>query len=319
MAGDLIVMGETVRIRGQVQGNLLSGAETLELEGGVTGSVFLMGETVAVRSRELDGNLFAMGETVSVHADTGIAGNVLLMAEDAEIHGSVGRDLLTLAENASLLGEVNGDYRGYGETVDLASSARVGGDLTVTVKDPDHFRVAPGATVAGETTRSDFPEEPQPYLTMEYYIFWLLKVLAAFVTGLVLFQLLPSLGRLQLATGAEVLKTGGIGAVALVATPLLAVAAMATLVGAPLGIAALLLWMAAVYAAGILVAGLLGRMLLKEGASQTMALLVGLIGLFLLMHVPFLGGLIRLVAILVGLGLLVQWLRERWENRTLGV
>ncbi len=316
VTGDLLVMGETVTLRGRVGGMLLAAAETLDVEGEVAGSVLGMGEKVALRAPSFAGNLYAMGQTVTVHAATDVAGNVVLMAEEVEMHGSVGRDLLTLARKAVLFGSVEHGFRAHGESVELAETARVGGDLTVMVRSEDKLRVDPGAIVEGERNQSIMPEHRSPYLTPGYYLGQGLKLLAALVTGLVLFRLVPALGGLRLDSGGDLLKAGGLGLVALVATPILAGMAVLTLIGAPLGLTAFLIWLLAVYAAGIVAAALVGRLLLKEDQVRALSLLVGLAVLFVLLSIPLLGALVRLLAIVVGLGLLLQWARQAWERRS---
>lgn len=313
--GDLIALGETVTIRGRVDGNLIAGAEALVLEGDVSGSVLAMGEAVDVRSERLGANLFAMGEAAAVHPTTEITGNAVLMAQDAELHGTVGRDLITLAEQFTLFGSVQGGLSSYGEKVTLTSTARVGADLNARVKSSDHLRIADGARVAGDTKLDGWPERPNPYLTFEHYLGEVLKLLAALVAGLVLFQVFPALGRVRVDNGAALLTAGGIGAVALVATPILALLAAITLIGLPLALCAFLLWLIGLYLAGIVSAGVVGRLLLED-RGHALTLAAGLFILFVLINIPILGGLVRLVAVLAGLGLIVAWLRDLWRQRS---
>ena len=311
VTGDLIVLGEQVSVRGRVGGVLVAIAEDLNLEGEVAGSVLSIGETVDFRGMSLAGNAFAIGRSVTMHADTLVEGNVVLGAADAVLHGKVGRDLVTLAQRFSLSGVVEGELRSYGEQVDVEDSASVGGDLTATVKSADHLKIAPGASVEGETDLRIWPKRPSKYVTFEYYLGEILKLLAAFVTGLVLFQLFPTLVGSRLGGGVEALTVAGIGAVALIATPVLALAATLTLIGAPLGILAFLLWLASLYVAGVVTAGLVGRLLLDEEArGRALPLLLGLVILFVLINLPLIGDAIRLIAMIVGLGLIVRWLRQ---------
>lgn len=316
VTGDLIALGERVTVRGHVGGTLVSISKELRLEGDVAGNVVGAAETLEIGAARLGGNVYAASRSVTLLADTHVAGNAALAANEAEVHGRIGRQLLSLAERLWVYGNVDGDLRAYGEQVDLAGSARVGGDLTAKLKSADNLRVASDATVEGETDVSTWPEKPSRYLTFEFYLGQTLKLLAAFVTGLALFYVFPTLGRTRLDDGAAVLTTGAVGAIALVATPALAVAVTLTLIGAPLGVLAFLAWLAALYAAGIITAGLIGRRLLDaDPHHQVRALLLGLAILLVLVNVPLIGGLVRWVAIIVGLGLIVQSLRAHWAGR----
>ena len=106
------------------------------------------------------------------------------------------------------------------------------------------------------------------------------------------------------------------GVVALFAVPALALVTIVTLIGAPLGIIALLAWVAALYAAGIVTGALLGRRLLNgDEPRDVLRLLVGLAIVFVLINLPFVGGIMRLLVILLGLGVIAQWLRGLWLGR----
>jgi cytoskeletal protein CcmA (bactofilin family) len=314
VVGDLIAVGESVTVRGRVEGNLFTAAESLNIEGEVTGTVLGLGESVNYRNATVGGNLFSAGEKVTVHAGVTIADNALVLGEETEVHGDVGRDLTMGAQEASLLGTVGRNVRAYVRRVDLGESAEVGGNLTVKAASTDHLQVADGATIAGETNLTTWPEEPSQYTTFEYYVGQILRLAAAFVTGLVLFRLFPGLRSNRLDSGGEVLTTAALGALALIATPLIAFVAVVTLVGAPIGVVSFLFWLVALYLAGIIAAEHVGR-LLMDTDSRVMPLLAGLVILFILVNVPLLGGPVRLVVTIVGLGLIVRWLQERWTAR----
>lgn len=112
------------------------------------------------------------------------------------------------------------------------------------------------------------------------------------------------------------LTTAAFGALTLIAVPALAAAAIFTLIGAPLGLLTLAAWLAGLYVAGILTASLIGRRVLQSNSHRpALTLLAGLAILFVLVNVPFLGGIVRLLAILVGLGLIVLSVRGRWDSR----
>ena len=316
VTGDLIVLGEQVSVRGYVGGSLIGVAETLSIEGEVAGNVLGIGETVDIRGAPLAANLYGIGRAVTVHADTEVAGNVLLAAAEAEAQGTVGRDLLAAAQHFTLSGRVNGDLQSYAEQIDLTTTATVGGDFIGKVKSQDDLKLASGASVAGTTSVDSWPEQPNRYLTFDYYLGQTLQLLAALVTGLVLLHFVPALRRTRLDGGAEVLTTLGIGAAALIATPAMALIVTLTLIGAPLGIMAFLLWLTALYAAFIITAGHLGRLLLNgDDNGRVLPLLLGLVILFVLTSVPLLGGAIRLIAIITGLGLILRWLHGLWIAR----
>ena len=96
----------------------------------------------------------------------------------------------------------------------------------------------------------------------------------------------------------------------LVATPVAAVIVMVTVFGLPIGLSGLLCWLVGLYFAVLVVAALAGQVLLKKPFDRlgafAMALLVGLLLWVLITGVPFLGALVRFVAVLLALGMIVN-------------
>ena len=170
--------------------------------------------------------------------------------------------------------------------------------------------------MAGSTDVSPRPDEPNRYTTVNFYLGELLQVLAAFLTGLVLFRFVPALAEVELGGSTEALVTAGTGALVLIATPVLCVVAILTLIGAPLGIATFAVWLAALYAAGIVISGYVGRLLLPRAGGHAVPLLLGLLLLVALSDAPFIGGPVRLVAGILGLGMIAQWIQTLWRSRS---
>ena len=77
-------------------------------------------------------------------------------------------------------------------------------------------------------------------------------------------------------------------------------------------------WLTAWYLAKIVIAHLVGRSVLASRSDDpglALALFVGLIIVTVAINLPFLGGVINLLATILGLGLMVQfWLHRRSSN-----
>ena len=105
------------------------------------------------------------------------------------------------------------------------------------------------------------------------------------------------------------LRRGGIGFLALVATPVAALLVSFTVVGLPIGIFALGLWGAALFLSRIFVALALGQALLRSPPAGTrsfiLALLAGLVLVRIAVNLPYLGCVLHFLVIIVGLGLLL--------------
>src|ERR687894_1825055 len=131
---------------------------------------------------------------------------------------------------------------------------------------------------------------------------WLAVTVSTLVLGLVIVLLAPRAvdavdEAFHRSLGAVILW----GVILFIGLPIVAVIAMATLVGLPFGLG-LLLALGLIYGIGYVAAAwILGRRVLRN-ASRLVAFLVGWGILRLVALVPFLGGLTWLVATVVGLG-----------------
>ena len=95
----------------------------------------------------------------------------------------------------------------------------------------------------------------------------------------------------------------------MVATPVAALIAGLTLVGLPLALVALALWALGIYLGKIPIALFLGRTVLgpRGGGGPTLALLVGLLAVFVAVNLPFVGWIVNLALTLIGVGGLFAW------------
>ncbi len=315
VSGDLIAVGEKVTIRSKIGGNVFAFAEELEIESAINGTVFALGESVEINDTSISGNLFLAGEKFRNDSPVIISGNVLLAAKDAELGADIGRELWAATSSLVFSGTIAKDLRYYGGELELSGQAKIGGHLRAMVADEASVKVHDTAQILGERTVELVPEETSKHSTFDYYFERLMKLLAAFLFGLLLYWLLPSLRFMSALDGRDLLGASALGAIALITTPLLAVLVMFTLIGLPIGIAALLLWIIALYAAPVVAGAYLGDAILgnNEHHKPVLALLLGLLILFVLASIPFVGSAVRLIALIMGLGIIVRWLREFWD------
>ena len=138
---------------------------------------------------------------------------------------------------------------------------------------------------------------------------------------MLLHALLPGLFGGRIESPGRLLRTLGLGTLALVATPIAVALAAITLVGLPVAVAGLCLYVVALYAALIVSSALVGSALVGSRGAGMMAfglpLLAGLAALVLVTHAPFVGDTLRVIAVLTGLGLIVERVRAGLGRRRL--
>jgi cytoskeletal protein CcmA (bactofilin family) len=319
VTGDLFAFGRRVTIRGEVSGDVISAAETIDIEGTVRGSVFAAARAVTLSQAQVRGNLYTAGSEIDVAANSEINGNAIAAGNGVTLAGNVGIDLMSFARDVTVRGNVQRNVTASGATVTVTPPARVGGNVTAYVGDPASVSVTPGTVIGNVDTRvnAQFGEPEQPrseYLTAGFYVRQIVRLGAAFVTGLILFWLFPGLQTVSLASGGAALRAAGSGLIAAATMPAVAVIAAVTVIGLPIAFIVGVLWLLGLYFAKTVVAQLIGRELFKgrNGATPHYAatLLAGLVLVLIAVNMPWFGWLVSLVLTLVGLGMLVAYVAD---------
>jgi cytoskeletal protein CcmA (bactofilin family) len=316
--GDVVAAAERIRIAGNVRGSLYVFARRLEITGTVSGAVHAVAEEVRIDG-EVVGTVFVLGETFALGSGGRVARDLAVGAEHATLDGMVGRDVIFGGDRLEIAAVVGRhvDAR-WVESLRLRDGARVAGNVDAHLPEGDEVDRAPGATVSGEVRV--LPRESRHeryfahYAEPAFYLMHALAFVAAFVFGILLYALVPGLFEARVHTSREFFRALGLGFVALVVPPIAILAVALTVIGIPAAVLSLFVYVTALYTAEIVVGTWLGRTLLPPRDDSMYALgrslLAGLAILVVLEHIPFLGPPISVIALLMGLGLLVERARQ---------
>jgi hypothetical protein len=304
----LIAFARQVTIHGTVNGNIITGAQSVDIQGTVGGSIVAAGNTIQINSKVAH-NVLGFGQSVTVGKDGNVGGDFGGFGNDIHVNGTVAHNFygFGLADIAGNIGR-NAVFRGGNITV--LPSARISGDLTSYVQKPEMVHVDAGAIVSGkqhvELTNREV-KKSSPIST----IFWeVLHVAAAFVTGIILLLIFPIIRRITFAEIQTILISGGVGFLGLVAMPIAAFILCITLVGIPVALISFFSWVVGIYLAKIIVANFIGRTLIARNGDRfsttALGLIVGLVLIFVAINLPYIGGLIHFILVLIGFGGLIM-------------
>lgn len=309
-SGDTVVIeeGETV------DGDLRAFAGTVVVQGTVDGDLEAFGGDVLVEG-EVTGDVEAFAGNVRVTGD--VAGDVEAAAGNVVIaEGASVGSLSAAGGNVAVEGRVTGDVDAAAGSVTLGPAAVVEGDLAYGGELNRH----PDSEVAGTITEES-PGAPTPIGEVSTPPAWLGQLywsVVNLVLGTILLAILPRFSDGVAATArTKPVKSAGVGLLALVGIPIALVLVAITVVGIPLSIAggfvfALLVWVASVYGRFAVGTWLLS---LADAENRWAALVVGLLAVLVVGLVPFLGGLVELLVLLLGLGALSLALYGRYGDR----
>ena len=310
VTGDLIAGGQSVVIRGTVHGNVIAWAQSVDLPGDVGGSVFVSSQFVTVQGG-VDGSFYAFSQATRLAGGSRIGGGVASFSNTLTVEGSVDRGVQAAGYRVDVAGAVQGNVYANARRVGVGPGSRIGGTLTVRIPDPNVLQIDPAATLAAEPVVRSWDDESSPsrYLTGSFYRRQSVWLVAALLTGWLFLWAAPGAAAVQFGTPPAVLRTLGVGFLCVVATPFAALIAGLTLVGLPLALVALALWALGIYLAKIPIALFLGRTLLgpRGARGPALALLVGLLAVFVAVNLPFIGWIVNLALTLIGVGGLFAW------------
>ena len=321
---DLYLFGTTITVNGIVNGDLFAAGNSLTVNGTVNGNVFLVGQEVTVNGT------VSRGARITANNAT-IAGSIgedlLLLGNSTSIHGgaTIGRDLIATVASLTLDGMVQRRFAGNAQTVTLNGSvgsnvdvgvedltitedASIGGDLTY--RSDKMAEIAGGADIGGDVNHEMAAEaDIETGFSIGSFVPSIIGLIMTAVYGTALLLVFP---RLTVAASNQLLENTimsiGMGIVFLIVVPIVSVLVMITVIGIPLGLIALLLYGIALFSAQVFVGMTLGRLILsfvadgKRRMIQFLGLLLGLLILFGVSFIPYVGPWAPLVVVILGLG-----------------
>lgn len=332
--GDYIVTGQDVRIEGNVDGDVIAAGNSVVVSGKVSGDVIVAGQSVTVGgsvggSVRVAGNTVridgAVGRNVTVFAGAVTLGaasrverNVYASAGAVEVLGTVGRELNVRAPEVILAGTTGGAANielGPGGRLVVRDSAALNGALTFWADTASALQRSPSSTFAHEPQFKPLPPPLPPFHPIRLFGH-LVRLFGLLAVGLVFVSLAPRMvRRLTDELLQRPVPAIGWGLVALVLTPLLAVALLLTLIGIPLALILLAAYAMTLYTSQVVASLGLGQLLagqLPAGKSWPLfvVLIIGTVGFVVLTAVPVFGGFLNALLVLWGLGATLKVKRQ---------
>lgn len=312
--GDLIAWTAGARINGEVDGDVFIGTQSLDISGRVTDSVRVFAQQTNITG-EIDGDLIIMGAVLVISEKAHITGNVLAYTGMATIDGTVDGTVKITGGEIEIGGNLGKNLYVQADALTLGPRARILGDLTHSSRE---FEQEDGAQVAGEIVYKERPkEEEDDGISVFSIVWWSWGTLSAMLVGLLsvaLFRrMVPAITR---TIGSETMMGTLVGFGAFLIVP---AASLLALLFLPLGLMGLTIFFVALYLAKMPVAVWIGGRLLSPfgggSPSPYLAIVLGVLILRLLFLIPYLGWLVWLVAVWLGLGAMILATRSRLHQR----
>src|SRR6266404_908870 len=312
--GDLLAFGRTVEVRGTVKGDLVSCAQKTEVSGTVEGHIYTLSHSL-----DLDGQLghsiYGLVQSLRVDDRGHVGEGIVVGTGDVSLEGVVKRSVNIFTSNGDVSGSIGRDLTMAGGSLTLTNTARVGGNLSARVRQMKDVHIADGATIAGKRDVQVNVRENH-FTRPRFYFYQAVRLAGAMLVGWLGLVLFPGFFQATTQLVGSGWRSLGLGVGVLAGVPVAMVVAAITLVGIPVSLMLFAVYLAAIYLAKIWVGAFLGRILLKpSGATKRdwlLGLLVGLLILTIIGFIPYLGGLVRMGVVCLGLGAFV-WQLYRYR------
>ena len=307
---DVVMAARALSVSGIIRGDLLAAASRLLVTGRVVDDARVAARRVGLDGEVGDG-LVAAGEVIRLSAASRVGGAVWLAGRRVDVAGRVGRDLRAAAVRVRISGVIEGDVVLAARDIELLPGARIAG--TLTYWSSQEARVATGAHVGGRIVRRqpEYLDRAGRVLTVLSVVTRVVFVVNLFVAGVILYWLFPRLTvSAALTVGRRPWASFGIGLAVLVLTPLAALSLALTVIGIPLALTLVWLYLGALLLGFLTAAFYLGDVVLRPIArtrwpsrgARMGALALVVLALALVRFVPIAGPLVLLLALVFGVG-----------------
>ena len=316
VAGDFSAAAGSIITAAPVGGDDLFLAGSVSSRGNVAGDLRAIGGNIEV-DNSVGGDLFALA--FSVQDDGRAGGSVFIVAANTTLTDGAAGPVTIYGNNIALGGDFAGDVTLVAASrIVLAPDVRVRGKLSYSA--PEAAVIPASAAVDGGVTYRNASYLPDPgtsrvLIFISIFFFIIARIIGAIILAGLLAGLFPQFAEMLHARGRaarprSAIPTLLLGFAVSVATPIVILVLMLTLVG--FGLALLLIILYALFVllaflyAGILIGGEFARRIAHREEILWHDGVVGMLALSVVTLVPFIGLPLVLLAVFFMLGLLLQ-------------
>ena len=312
--GDIICAGQSINISGKVAGDIICAGQSINISGKIGGSLRLIGETINY-SGQTARNGAVLGATIITSDDSTIGWDLLALGNIFEFRGDIGGYLNGYLGKANIAGKVGkniklnfGSKNANQQPLLIASSAEINGDVSYTA---DQAAVIENNAVISGKIIHNLPivaAKRAGFFSFSWWWVGIISIFSALVVGLVLISfwreaIIKTTDLMANRVGASL----GRGILVLVLTLPLTFVLLVTIIGIPLSLILMALWLVSLYVSKVIIGIMVGRKLankffpLKKD-SLIFSMILGIVICFLIFSLPIIGKILALLAMVWGLG-----------------
>ena len=309
VTGSAHVIGRHLNINAPIAHNLYMAGENITLQEPVSQDVLAVGASIQLNSN-IAGELRALGESITIYGD--IVGDATIGGDQVHLEGAIGGDL-----------NIGAGQLSFGDNAEVAGTITIYEDENQSIQIP--ARIADSSSIV----RITMPMESMQEYGVEYRHYeqaawkdWLSTSLTlailTFAATLIARRFMTNTAlKAQDNKGTSLLQGALCLAIMVGAIPLFAI----TVIGLPVSFILAILVVITVFAGWVVGSYAIGQMAWQRLRGQlpnsvlTLALtsLLGAVIVTALAAIPFLGWLIAIAAVLLGIGAMSPWQTRRYS------
>lgn len=311
--GDLFVAGQSIRVAGNVTGSIFVAGQDINISGKINNSIYSAGANLNIESQN-DGSAFLAGQNIFLKNPAKVGRDAFIAGAKVTADGTVGGDLGASAEDVTVLGTV-------GKNVDLeAPKVKIEGatiDGNLKYKSENEATISQDSTIGGTT---DWKKAESKKVASAFTLTVLYSTLISIIGALIVWFVVKLLRPLLWTTLAHTflsspLKTMGVGFIAIFLIPIISIILMITIVGVPLGLILMPLYIIVLYISKIIIAVALAESFKqqfnwKDKHMGVWLVLLSFIILAVIGFIPYIGPIFQILMAIAGFGTVILNLRK---------
>ncbi len=301
--GDIFALGRIIIINGQITGSIMAAGEIININGDIGHAIRITGKTINIIG-DINGDTIVACNYLNINDTSKISGDLLFGAENINIDGLIEGYINGAGNEITINGKVKGNIDIKSDNLIISSTANIEGNLTYTSE--EEANIQEGAKITGLTTYKAIDANKKQNKVIKNKI---ISFLMAFITGMIIILIAPKrLTSIAKSIRMNPAESIGWGILTLFIIPIISIIAFITIVGIPIGLIILALWLMAIYLAQIPVGLFIGSWIINHFRTidkkiiMITAFALGLIILRLLKMIPHIGFSINIAIIVFGIG-----------------
>lgn len=291
--GDLMISGGQIKTNSSIDGDAYVAGGQIDIGGTITGNLIVAGGNITISGKVMK-NVIVAGGQVKIDSTAEIGGYVLAGGGQVDLLGNflgpvkVGAKSLVVGEKATINGNLEADV----SKSDVSSNSKIVGEKKIVI----HEMKQPEKQQANQWKKMGYVKEIFSFLSKLIVLLILVKLFGEKIK--------------QNKTINTFWSTIGLGLIILVVAPILSLILMGTIIAIPLSLIISVFYFVSLYLSGIVASILVGDFIFEKGYLKTgnnyFQSILGLVLITLLGLIPFVGGLIKFIVLLLGLGFIFK-------------